>query len=43
MVKPYPGRFLVFTQIDWSKIDDPNFSQLMVQQLDDSVRRGARG
>jgi len=43
MVKPYPGRFIVFQQIDWSKIDDPNFSQLMVQQLDDSVRRGARG
>ncbi len=43
MVKPYPGRFIVFTQIDWSKIDDPNFSQEMVQQIDDSVRRGARG
>jgi len=43
MVKPYPGRFIVMTQIDWSKIDDHNFSQLMVQQLDDSVRRGARG
>jgi predicted TIM-barrel fold metal-dependent hydrolase len=43
MVKPYPGRFMVFTQIDWSKIDDPNFSQEMVQQLDDSVKRGARG
>ena len=25
MVKPYPGRFIVFSQIDWSKIDDPNF------------------
>jgi len=43
MVKPYPGRFMVFEQIDWSKIDDPNFSQQMVQQLDDSVKRGARG
>ncbi len=43
MVQPYPGRFLVMTQIDWSKIDDPNFSQLMVRQLDDSVARGARG
>jgi predicted TIM-barrel fold metal-dependent hydrolase len=42
-VKPYPGRFIVFTQFDWSKINDPNFSQLMVQQLDDSVARGARG
>jgi hypothetical protein len=30
MVKPHPGRFLVFTQIDWSKIDDPNFSQELV-------------
>jgi predicted TIM-barrel fold metal-dependent hydrolase len=43
MVKPYPGRFIVFAQIDWTKIDDPNFSQEMVAQLDDAVARGARG
>jgi len=43
MVKPYPDRFLVFTQIDWSKINDPDFSVKMVAQLDDAVRRGARG
>ena len=43
MVKPYPGHFIVFTQIDWSKIDDPNFSSEMVKQLDDAVSRGARG
>ena len=43
MVKPYPGRFMVFTQIDWSKIDDPDFGQEMARQIDDSVRRGARG
>ncbi len=43
MVKPYPGRFIVFTQVDWSKIDDPDFSQEMVRQLDDAVARGARG
>src|SRR6266571_4645573 len=43
MVNPYPGRFIVFTQIDWSKIDDPNFSSEMVQQLHDAVARGARG
>jgi predicted TIM-barrel fold metal-dependent hydrolase len=43
MVKPYPDRFLVFTQMDWSKIDDPNFSEEMVAQLDDAVKRGARG
>jgi len=43
MVKPYPGRFMVFAQIDWSKIDDPNFGEEMVAQLDDAVARGARG
>jgi predicted TIM-barrel fold metal-dependent hydrolase len=43
MVKPYPDRFMVFTQFDWSKVDDPNFSREMVAQLDDAVRRGARG
>jgi len=43
MVKPYPDRFIVFTQMDWNKIDDPNFSSEMVAQLDDAVRRGARG
>jgi predicted TIM-barrel fold metal-dependent hydrolase len=43
MVTPFPGRFIVFTQPDWSKIDDPNFGDLMVKQLDDAVRRGARG
>jgi len=42
-VKQYPDRFIVFTQIDWSKVNDPNFSQEMVAQLDDAVRRGARG
>ena len=43
MVKPYPGRFLAFTEMDWSRIDDPNFSKEMIAQLDDSVARGARG
>jgi uncharacterized protein len=43
MVKPYPDRFVVFTQVDWSKIDDADFSAEMVKQLDDAVHRGARG
>jgi hypothetical protein len=34
---------MVFTQIDWFRIDDANFSQEMVAQLDDAVSRGARG
>jgi uncharacterized protein len=43
MVKPYPGRFMVFTQLDYSKIDDPNFGEEMARLVDDSVARGARG
>jgi len=43
MVKPFPGRFIVFSQMDWTKIDEPNFGELMVKQLDDAVRRGSRG
>lgn len=43
MVKPYPDRFIVFTQIDWSQLHDANFSREAVAHLDDAVRRGARG
>lgn len=43
MVKAYPDRFMVFAQIDYSKIDNANFGAEMVQQLDESVARGARG
>ena len=43
MVKPHPGRFRVFTQIDWSRIDEPDFGEAMARQLRDSVARGARG
>jgi predicted TIM-barrel fold metal-dependent hydrolase len=43
MVKPYPGRFMVFTQLDWSKVDDPAFGAKMVAQIRESVARGARG
>ena len=43
MVKPYPDRFTVFAQLDWSKVNDPDFASQMVAQLRDSVKRGARG
>ena len=43
MVKPYPGRFLVFAQIDWSRIDEPDFGEAMARQLRDAAARGARG
>lgn len=41
--KRYPDRFIVFTQLDYSKVNDPAFGQEMVAQMDDAVRRGARG
>ncbi|HUU14604.1 MAG TPA: amidohydrolase family protein [Terriglobia bacterium] len=43
MVKPYPGRFTVFVQLDWTNLDAPDFAQQMVRQIDDAVERGARG
>lgn len=41
--KHYPDRFIVFTQLDYSKVNDQRFGEEMVQQIDDAVRRGARG
>jgi predicted TIM-barrel fold metal-dependent hydrolase len=43
MVTPYPDRFTVFCQLDWSKVADPGFSDDMVTLLRDAVKRGARG
>lgn len=43
LVKRYPDRFMVFTQIDWTRIDDPSFARLMVEQIREAVARGARG
>jgi predicted TIM-barrel fold metal-dependent hydrolase len=43
MVKRYPDRFVVFTQIDWSRINEPNFGEAMARQIRDAVSRGARG
>ena len=40
---PYPGRFYVFCHIDWEGIDEPDWPDQTVAQLEDSVRRGARG
>ena len=42
-VKPHPDRFTVFTEPDWSRIDEPGFGQAMAAQVRDSFTRGARG
>jgi len=43
MVKPHPGRFTVFTEPDWSRIDEPGFGVAMAAQVRDGFARGARG
>jgi predicted TIM-barrel fold metal-dependent hydrolase len=42
-VKPYPGRFQVYTQLDWSRIDEPDFGAKMAAQIREAYARGARG
>ncbi|NLA57968.1 MAG: amidohydrolase family protein, partial [Firmicutes bacterium] len=39
----FPGRFYVFANINWEAVDEPDFPDLAVRQLEDSVRRGAVG
>ncbi len=43
MVKPYPGRFMAFTQLDWSKVNEADFCRKMIEQIRDAAQRGARG
>ncbi|WP_378145479.1 amidohydrolase family protein [Cnuibacter sp. UC19_7] len=41
--RAHPGRFVTFCQLDWSLLQHPDAEAALVAQLDDSVRRGARG
>jgi predicted TIM-barrel fold metal-dependent hydrolase len=41
--RAYPGRILTFARIDWDLVTQPDFGARMARQLEDSVRRGARG
>jgi predicted TIM-barrel fold metal-dependent hydrolase len=43
LVKPHPDRFIVFTQVDWTRIDEPDFGAKAAARLRDDVARGARG
>jgi predicted TIM-barrel fold metal-dependent hydrolase len=36
----YPGRFTVFANVDWMKINDPNFAQNAASQLERDVKEG---
>jgi predicted TIM-barrel fold metal-dependent hydrolase len=37
------GRFVVFTNMDFAAIDDPQWQGRMLKQLEDDVRKGAQG
>lgn len=39
----YPDRFVVFTNVDLSTIDDPEFGRKAAAQLETDVRNGAQG
>lgn len=43
LVKPYPDRFVVFTQVDWARFEEPGFGAAAAAQLRADVGRGARG
>ncbi len=38
-----PGRFIVFANIDFNNIDDPDWTERTVAQLEEDVRNGAKG
>lgn len=39
----YPGRFLTFCHLDWKVLAEPDGERKLLNSLDDSARRGARG
>lgn len=41
--RAHPGRFHTFCQFDWSLLGRPGGDRLLIDQLDDSAQRGARG
>lgn len=40
---PYPGRFLVFTEPDWSRLNEPGYSQFQAEEIARAQQAGARG
>ena len=40
---PYPDRFCVFTNVDWERVDEPDFGMKWAKELEKSVKAGAQG
>ncbi len=43
IAKQYPNRFVLFTNVDFADIDNPEWSGRMAKQLEADVKRGAKG
>lgn len=41
--KRYPGRFIQYMRIDWSRIDEPGFGEAMATELERGFKIGAQG
>lgn len=41
--RAHPGRFVTFCQLDWDLLGAPDGERLLLESLDDSAARGARG
>jgi len=41
--KAYPGRFLTYARVDWSKLDEADFGRKAAAQLEADVKAGAHG
>jgi hypothetical protein len=39
----YPNRFILFTNVDFTDIDNPEWASRTMKQLEDDVKRGAKG
>ncbi|MEY3405667.1 MAG: hypothetical protein RL161_1097 [Bacteroidota bacterium] len=43
IARQYPNRFVLFTNVDFGDIDNPEWSARTVKQLEEDVKRGAKG
>ncbi len=41
--KPYPDRFYIYARVDWSRINEPDFSRQAVEELERGFEKGVQG
>jgi len=43
ITKPYPGRFVTYTTVNWKNLEEPDFLETTFKQLEEAKRLGAKG